>query len=364
MLILHPVITTHVEAQVNSRLIRVAVRCLSILALLAIVRPLHLSGQAGAVQGVSFSNAAALEAHHVKLKAVEYLGRQAIRVTTESSTDESGFAILPGVDFQDGTIEADLAVKITTPPGVRMPGFSGISFRGKPDGSEYELFYLRPGNALATDQAMRNHTVQYTAEPHHDWYRLRREWPFIYESYALIEPESWIRMKIDVAGRAARLYLNGEAQPALVVDGLKTSNLHGVVSLWGYAGEESYFSNIRITPAPAVPVKNSSDATGDWELKASTDVGPFAGTLKLTRDGDRLSGSWRGDLGNEKPVTGVWRDGYIEISFPVDWPEGREGKPGPTTAFIDGWIDDANAKGRIRVEGRTMGQWAAQRKAP
>ena len=352
----------------NSRLIEIAVRCLSILAFLAIVVPLHLSGQSSAVpsavQGVSFSNAAALEAHHVKLEAVEYLGRPAIRVTTESPNDESGFAILPGIDFQDGTIEADLAVKITTPPGVRMPGFSGISFRGKPDGSEYELFYLRPGNALAPDQAMRNHAVQYTAEPHHGWYRLRREWPFVYESYAPIAPESWIHMKIDVAGRAARLYLNGEAQPALVVDGLKTSNLHGAVALWGYAGEESYFSNIRVTPASAVPVKNGSDAAGEWELKSSTDVGPFAGSLKLMRDGDRLSGSWRGDLGNDKPVTGIWRDGYIEVSFPADWPEGREGKPGPITAFIDGWIDDANAKGRIRVEGRTMGQWAAQRKAP
>jgi len=330
--------------------------------LLALVTTLH--AQTNAAPTISFQNPAALEAHQVKVEEAEYLGRKAIRLTTATPADESGFAILPGIDFQDGTIEADLAVKITTPPGVRMPGFSGISFRGKADGSEYELFYFRPGNALSPDQAMRNHAVQYSAEPHHDWYRLRREWPFIYESYADIQPETWIKIKIEVAGRSARLYLNGSAQPSLVVDGLKGSSLHGPVALWGYAGEESYFSNIRVTSAPALPIKNGSDAAGEWSLKASTDVGPFAGTLKMTRDGNQLSGSWQGDLGNDKPVTGTWRDGYIELSFPADWPDKRMGKPGATTAFLDGWIDDAVGKGRIRVEGRTMGQWTAQRKAP
>jgi hypothetical protein len=128
---------------------------------------------------------ATLVAHHVKVDAAEYLGRKAVRLTVESPNNAGGgFASLPGVDFQDGTIEADLAVKITTPPGVRMPGFIGVAFRVKPDGNEYEVFYLRPRNALADDQAMRNHAVQYCAEPDSGWYRLRREWPFVYESYA------------------------------------------------------------------------------------------------------------------------------------------------------------------------------------
>src|SRR5947209_1599911 len=83
--------------------------------------------------------------------------------------------------LQDGTIDVDVAVKVLTPPGVRMPGFAGVMFRAKPDGSEYELFYLRPKNALAENQSMRNHAVQYSAEPGYGWYKLRREWPFVYE---------------------------------------------------------------------------------------------------------------------------------------------------------------------------------------
>ena len=56
-------------------------------------------------------------------------------------------------------------------------------------------------------------------------------------------------MKIELAGRVARIFLNGSEKPSLVVDGLKSANLRGAVGLWGYAGEESYFSNVRITPA-------------------------------------------------------------------------------------------------------------------
>ena len=59
-----------------------------------------------------------------------------------------------------------------------MPGFIGIVFRARPDASHYEMFYLRPGNSLSEDQAMRNHSVQYVSAPGFDWYKLRREWPW------------------------------------------------------------------------------------------------------------------------------------------------------------------------------------------
>ena len=155
-----------------------------LLKLLALFPGVTFAALAAPAQTFPLVDATGLELHKVKAEATEYLGRKAVRLTTVSQEDQSGFAILPGVDFQDGTIEADIAVKISLPPGVRMPGFLGIGFRAKPDGSEYELFYLRPKNALADDQGMRNHSVQYCSEPNFGWYRLRREWPFVYESYA------------------------------------------------------------------------------------------------------------------------------------------------------------------------------------
>src|SRR3984893_39928 len=199
-----------------------------------------LAGSSLFAQAFPLSDTTGLTAKDAKTEAVSYLGRKCVRLTAEGE-DHSGFALLPETDFQDGVIEADFALKITTTPGVRYPGFVGIAFRVRPDASRYELFYVRPGNSDAADQAMRNHAVQYVSEPDFGWYRLRREWTSIYESHAELAMETWTKMRIEVAGRAAKLYLNGSARPSLVVDGLKGEDLHGAVGLWGYTNEEAYF---------------------------------------------------------------------------------------------------------------------------
>lgn len=318
-------------------------------------------GQTPEPQTFPLRDAAGLITRNVKAEAVEYQGRQAVRLTKEGFTD--GFAILPGTDFQDGLIEADIALKVTTPKGVRNPGFIGIAFRARPDASHYELFYLRPGNAGVEDQAMRNHAVQYTAEPGFDWYRLRREWPWVYESHADLEPGTWTKVKIDVAGRTATLYLNGSVKPALVVDGLKGEDLRGAVALWGYANEEAYFSNVRITPAAAVAVKNGSDIAGTWDVRYASDAGTLDGSMKLSREGNKVTGTWSGALGDSRSVAGTWREGYVELSFGGEWPKDSGlGTPGPVTAFLAGWVDEGSAKGRMRVEGHSDGQWVAKRK--
>ena len=206
-----------------------------------------------------------------KAETVEYQGRKAVRLTTQSN--EEVFAFLKGIEIQDGTIEADIAMKRTTPPGVRMPGFIGIAFRARTDASHYDLFYLRPWNSRADDQAMLNHSVQYVAAPGFDWYKLRREWPWIYESYADLEPEGWNKIKIEVHGRNAKLYVNGSENPSLMVDGMKGEDLQGGVALWGYSGEEAYSSNVKVIPAKAEAITNDGEASGTWEVKFATDYG-------------------------------------------------------------------------------------------
>jgi hypothetical protein len=298
---------------------------------------------------------------NVKADAVEYKGRKAVRLTKE--TEKDGFALLRGTDFQDGTIEGDIALKITTPPGVRMPGFVGIAFRARPDASRYELIYLRPGNSHSDDQAMRNHSVQYVCLPDFDWYKLRRQWPSVYEAYADLQPETWTKVRIEVKGRSAKLFLNGSENPSLVVEGMKGQDLRGGVALWGFQGEEAYFSNVRITNSTPLPVKNGSEASGTWQVKCSTDAGIFGGALTLRRDGSKVTGTWSGDLGNARPVSGTWRDGYVELSFNLDWPSETPGGAGTAAvATLAGWIDGDSAGGRMKVEGRADGRWTATRK--
>ncbi|MGB9069915.1 MAG: hypothetical protein WCC21_15200 [Candidatus Acidiferrales bacterium] len=277
--------------------------------------------------------------------------------------DHDGLALLPGTNFQDGVIEADIAMRNTTPPEVKRPGFVGIAFRVSVDASRYEVLYLRPGNSQAPDQAKRNHAVQYVSVPDFGWYRLRREWPSVYESYAELALEAWTKVRIEVAGRSAKLYVNGSPKPSLVVDGLKGEELQGAVGLWGYTDQESYFSNIRITPPTPQNVKNGSDAAGSWEMRYSSDAGGMEASMELHRDGNRLSGTWSGPLGENRAISGLWRNGYVEPSFAGEWPQGiPDGAPGPVNAFLAGWIDGDSGKGRMRVEGRADGTWVARRK--
>ncbi len=314
------------------------------------------------IQTFPLRDTTGLIAPKVKVEAVKHLGRESVRITI-AGEDHEGLALLPGTDFQDGVIEADIALKTTAPPGVRYPGFIGIAFRVRPDASHYELFYVRPGNSEAADQAMRNHAVQYVSEPDFGWYRLRREWPWIYESHAELAMETWTKVRIEVAGRAAKLYLNGSAKPSLVVDGLKGEDLHGAVGLWSFTDEEAYFSNVRLTPAVPQKLKNGSDVAGSWGLRYASDAGGMGASMELHRDGSKVTGTWSGPLGESCAITGTWRNGYVELSFAGEWPkESPRGAPGPVNAFLTGWVDGDSGKGRMRVEGRSDGAWVAQRK--
>lgn len=288
---------------------------------------------------------------------VKYQGRKAFKLTT-APKQESVIAFLKGAQIQDGTIECDIALKITTPTGVRMPGFVGVAFRARPDASHYELFYLRPGNARSEDQAMRNHSLQYVSIPDFDWYDLRRKWPWLYESYAVLEPEHWSHVKIDVRGRVAKLFIDGSENPSLIVNGLKGEDLRGGVALWGYAGEEAYFANFKVTPAEPMPLTNNGEVAGNWDVKYASDYGKYEGTMNLQRNGNAVTGTWSGAFGQDLPVTGKWRNGYIGLTFNGTWPEGKA----PMTATLVGWIDGDGATGRMKVEGRADGEWTAVRK--
>ena len=314
------------------------------------------------IQTFPLRDASGLIAPTVKTEAVTYQGRKCIRITMDGD-DRDGLALLPGTDFQDGIIEADIALKTTMPPGVRYPGFVGIAFRVRPDATHYELFYLRPGNSEFPDQLIRNHAVQYSSEPDFGWYRLRRAWPSIYESHADLAMETWTKVRIEVAGRSAKLYLNGSAKPSLVVDGLKGEDLHGAIGLWSFTDEEAYFSNLRITPATPQPIKNGSDAAGSWDMRYASDAGGMGALMELHRDAGKVTGTWSGPMGQSLPVTGSWRNGYVELAFAGEWPkDSRQGVPGPVNAFLTGWFDGDSGKGRMRVEGHSDGTWIATRK--
>ena len=128
-------------------------------------------------------------------------------------------------------------------------GFVGIAFRVQKDLRSYDAFYLRPTNGRADDQVRRNHSVQYISHPDWPWTRLRKETPEKYESYVDLVPGVWTRIRIEVRGAQARLFVHGQAQPALIVNDVKSGPTgRGAVALWIDVSTDAHFRNLTVTP--------------------------------------------------------------------------------------------------------------------
>ena len=200
---------------------------------------------AGATQTFSLQSLDGLTLHKVKAAPVTYKGRKAVRVTSDGN--ENGFATIAGPEFQDGTIEVDLAGEPGRGAQEQARGFTGVAFRISPDAAKFELFYLRPTNGRADDQERRNHSAQYDSFPDYPWFRLRKETPGKYESYVDLVPGEWTKVKISVTGVKARLYVHGSDQPTLVVNDLKLGLAKGAIGLWIGPGTVAHFSNLRVS---------------------------------------------------------------------------------------------------------------------
>jgi hypothetical protein len=195
-----------------------------------------------------------MQPRNVKLEQVTYKGRKALRVTDAASAnvaDGIQLVILNKTVLQDGVIEIELTGEPAANAGEGARGFVGVAFRvnlgAAKDAAKYECFYLRPTNGRAEDQVRRNHSTQYISYPDFPWQRLRKGFPEKYESYVDLAPGEWTKVKIEVRGDKARLYVHDSPQPVLVVNDLKQGQGQGQIALWVGAGTVAHFSNLRLS---------------------------------------------------------------------------------------------------------------------
>jgi len=186
-----------------------------------------------------------LDAHGVSVTNATYQGKSAVRLDAlPDAANGQSYAILKGSRFHNGTIEVELAGKPAANAGPAARGFIGIAFRMQ--GNRYEYIYLRPTNGRADDQVRRNHSTQYASYPEFDYDRMRKESPEKYESYVDLDPGAWTKYRITIEGTKARLFVNGSAQPCLIVNDMKLGDSEGPVAPWVGPGTEGYFANLKI----------------------------------------------------------------------------------------------------------------------
>ena len=227
------------------------------------------------------SDVGRLDLVNVKASVVEYEGKRAINLTgtrqrgapaerneTQQPRNESAdrttpragrpprgarreraesLAIIRGTDFGDGTIEVELSGRPNKAAGSNARGFIGIAFHvDKADPIAYDCFYLRPTNGRADDQLRRNHSCQYMSHPEFPFFKLRRDTPGVYESYVDLAPGKWTKVKIEVDGKKAKLFVHGASQPCLIVNDLKLAGKSGAIALWMEQSTDAYFRNLVI----------------------------------------------------------------------------------------------------------------------
>jgi hypothetical protein len=193
-----------------------------------------------------------LRLHNLTAELATHEGKKGLRVTSADQRLEplsEALATIANIEFSSGTIEAEIAGAVAPGAGEGARGFVGIAFRVQEDMRTYDAFYLRPTNGRAEDQERRNHSAQYISHPDWPWFRLRKESPSKYESYVDLVPGAWTRIRIEVKGAQARLYVHGNEQPTLIVNDLKSgADGKGAVALWVGPGTVAHFRELVVEP--------------------------------------------------------------------------------------------------------------------
>lgn len=191
-----------------------------------------------------------LEGVNVSFAQQKLKGQKVIRVVKDSTIlkfDEPTFVKINNINFSNGIIEVKVLSRLLPNAPDFSRGFIGIAFHINENNSQFECIYLRPTNARAESQIRRNHSIQYFAYPEYKFQKLREEYPCAYETYADLTLNEWISLRLVINGEKARLYINNNKQPSLVINDLKFYNNHeSTMGLFVDVGTEAFFKDLKI----------------------------------------------------------------------------------------------------------------------
>lgn len=212
-----------------------------------------VAAPAQSAKSYELESAAGLRLHNVTAEASTLAGQKGLRLTLGPGADAGGeqLAVIEGLEFSSGVIEVEVAGEPGPGAAQGARGFVGVAFRLQPDMQTYDAFYLRPTNGRAEEQERRNHAAQYISHPAWTWDRMRKETPSRYEAYVDLQPGVWTKLRIEVRGDRARLYVHGNEQPTLVVNDVKTgASAKGAVALWLGPWTIGHFRDLRVAAEP------------------------------------------------------------------------------------------------------------------
>lgn len=200
------------------------------------------------------------ELHNVTGSIIKFEGQNVLKIerdlnaipfdsnNIEKTVDEAHYAKLLNLDdFENGTIEVMMYSQLQKPaPYSGIAGFIGMFFRVGMNDSSFEAIYVRPKVGRVNNQLFRNHAVQYISYPHYKFDTLRKIAPFRYEGSAPVALNEWIKMRIEVNGETAEMFINDARYSTFVVDKLLGSTKKGGIGLYVDIGTIGYFKNLKV----------------------------------------------------------------------------------------------------------------------
>lgn len=193
----------------------------------------------------------------VTAEPADIRGRAALRVEL---TDDVTLHGVPGVDYIDrptfvelpvdlrtGVIEVDILSRLNGKTDFPARAFAGVVFHVRDDARAFGSVYLRPlnGRRLNPTSPRADRAVQYFTYPDWPFDRLRDDFPGGYEAGADIEPDTWMRLRVDIDDD--RILASVDGAPVLSITRPLESPQRGKVGLFVDIGTEAFFSDLTVT---------------------------------------------------------------------------------------------------------------------
>lgn len=207
------------------------------------------------------TNLSALTLHATAAEVATFAGQQGLRL--------EGLALIPDLTVGDARLEVQIAAE--------GPAYPGLVFRAA-DTRNYELAYPQPHTSGQWD------AMQY--DPVFDG---SNTWQLYtgpaYQTGARVPTGEWFTLRAVLRGGRATIRVNRE-RPLTVVR-LAHRRAAGLIGVWTY--KPAYFRDLRITPAPALPVAGvlplaPRGTIETWDMDGTGMVATErGGTLNLNR---------------------------------------------------------------------------------
>ena len=107
--------------------------------------------------------------------------------------------------------------------------------------------FFRLTNVRADQQLRRNRATQYFSYPDWKFDRLRNKVTGHYETYVDLVTGAWTKMRIEVSGDKAKLFVHDNEHPNIIVKDLKHgSEMRSGIGLFIDNGTEGFFKNLSV----------------------------------------------------------------------------------------------------------------------